>query len=168
MLGIKKLLFFVVIFCGSAVALATGLDDSCESAVDAADKLGSPISKECDYSNTGLNGVLHRAVAKKEKAVVGKSFSDDASASASSKNVEISTGSAVVNTANNSATNNVAESLLRVIFAEFETMQQLASARYELIREASQDCSNGFVLERESYFPTRNKLLKLQLTYSCF
>ncbi|MES2823954.1 MAG: hypothetical protein V4732_10165 [Pseudomonadota bacterium] len=164
MLGIKKHLFFVVILCSSASVLAADLDNDCESAVDTADKLGSPISKECDYSNTGLNGVLHRAVANKEKAVVDKNSKDKVNAEVNNKSLQTTTDIAPIN----SAINNAVKPLLRVLSAEFATVQQLVSARYDLIHRASQDCSSGFVLEKESYLPAENKLLKLQLTYSCF
>jgi hypothetical protein len=162
MFGIKYLLL-AVILCSSTSLLAAEVDDSCESAVDAADKLGSPINKECDYSNTGLNGVLHRAVVNKEKVVIDKTSNNEVSVKASSKNMK--TAADIV--PSDSATNNVAKPLVRLISAEFGTVQQLATARYELIRTASQDCPIGFILDKESYLPAKNKLLKLQLTYSC-
>lgn len=164
MLGIKKHLFLVVMLCSSAFAFAADLDDNCESAVDAADKIGSPINKECDYSNTGLNGVLHRAFAKKETAVVDKNSNEATNTEANNKNAQTTISIAPIK----SVTTDVVKPLLRVLNAEFGTVQQLAAVRYELIRKASEECTTGFVLEKESYIPAENKLLQLQLTYSCF
>lgn len=164
MLEIKKHLFLVVMLCSSALVFAAELDDSCESAVDAADKVGSPINKECDYSNTGLNGVLHRAFAKKEKVGDDENSNDATNTEANNKNAQTTIGTAPIN----SVATDVVKPLLRVITAEFGGVQQLAAVRYELIRRASEDCITGFLLEKESYLPAENKLLKLQLTYSCF
>lgn len=164
MLRIENYLLFVVItLCSAASVFAGELNEDCESAVDAADRLGSDVNKECDYSNTGLNGVLHRAVAKKEKSVVDKSSNAETIAETSSKNVKTIVGS----TPSDNATTSAVKPLFRMISAEFGTAQQLANARYELIRKVSQECTAGFALNKESYLSTENALLKLQITYSC-
>ncbi len=167
------LLFVVIIFCSTASVFAGELNKDCESAVDAADRVGSDITKECDYSNVGLNGVLHRALANKEQSVDKKS-SDETSIAASSKKVKTTanlteTPSAGIPPADSAATN-IATGIrpsLQVVSAEFGTSQQLASTRYELIRRMYRECAAGFLLNKESYLPAENKLLKLELTYSC-
>lgn len=166
------LLSVVIIFCSTVSVFAGELDKDCESAVDAADRVGSDITKECDYSNVGLNGVLHRAIANKEQAV-DKKHSDEKSAETSSKNVKTTanvadappTGIPLPDAAINIATGK--KPSLQVVSAEFGTSQQLATARYELIRNASLECAAGFVLDKERYLPIGNKVMRLELTYSC-
>ena len=142
----------------SSLASAGELNEDCEAAVDAADKIGSDMTK-CDYSNVGLNGVIHRAIANKEN----KKPNAEVSVETNSKNVK---ATAEIVPAESAV---IAEKkpFLQVVSAEFGTAQQLAKIRYELIQRASRECINGFVVEKERYLPLENKLLKLELIHSC-
>src|SRR6187402_1652588 len=108
----KSLLLVLLVF--SQIIYADELPDDCEAAVDAADRLNSDSNKHCDYSKTGLNGVLHKAFANKEAA---------------------SESSAKV-VADISAKTNLPQLLAR----EFDSAPQLSAVRYELIQLAAKSC----------------------------
>jgi len=60
----KEILLSCAILLLSVSVVADELKDDCEPAVDAADRLSTNPDR-CDYSKTGLNGVLHKAFANK-------------------------------------------------------------------------------------------------------
>lgn len=123
---------------------ADELKDDCEAAVDAADRLNtSNADKHCDYSNTGLNGVLHRAFAPKSDAQVTSENKQVVDAAAAKK------------------------AQVRVQAREFDSAQQLMTVRYELLQLSSQECIKGFVVDSERYVPVNAQRLKLELDYHC-
>ena len=123
------------------VIYANELPDDCEAAVDAADRLNADSNKHCDYSKTGLNGVLHKALANKK--------------------------SAPEPTANLAADTLATASLPQVVTREFDSAQQLSAVRYDAIQLASRECAAGFVVRGERYLPVAEKRLKLELSYQC-
>lgn len=120
---------------------ALAADEDCDAAVDAADRLTRNDDGHCDYTKTGLNGALHRALAKKS---------------------EVAQESGNIN-------NEVLTSLPNApqLLAEFNSAAQLQSLRFSLIQKAGQECPKGFVLESERYLPAANKAMKLELVYRC-
>lgn len=128
------------------VAASALADDDCPSAVDAADAQNPNAYKNCDYSDKGLNGVLHRAFAKKsgdngndnpvEKVDDEKHLAGDKE-----------TAAAPVN-------------------SEFNTAQQLQNLRFSLLQKAQHECPKGFQLDSEKYLPA-GKNMKLELVYRC-
>lgn len=163
---------FVVILI-SSFAGAGELNDDCETAVDAADRLGSDVNKECDYSNVGLNGVLHRALANKEKASIDKKANDvklntEDNSEISNKKIAEASSAGVAQKDSATINSGIAKRPLPpVVSAEFGTSQQLATARYDLVRKIARECPAGFVMNEERYLPTENNLLKLELIYRC-
>ena len=146
----KKFIVVCVLTSFSLVVFAA--DDECEAAVDAANRMNPNDDKHCDYSNTGLNGVLHRAFAKK---------SESASATKSEPANEDS-GSASKESAKAAA----AEAKALPINSEFTSAQQLQNLRYALVQKTAQECSKGFVVEAERYVPGV-KGMTLEFIYHC-
>src|SRR6187402_2590026 len=138
----KSLLLVLLVF--SQIIYADELPDDCEAAVDAADRLNSDSNKHCDYSKTGLNGVLHKA------------FANKAAASEQATKAVVAEQTPKVAAA-------VTSNLPRAIAREFDSAQQLNVLRYELLQLAAKDCAAGFVLVEERYLPVADKRLKLEL-----
>jgi len=139
----KKSLLLLVMLSFVSSAFAEELKDDCEAAVDSADRLNADANKHCDYSKTGLNGVLHKAFAKK---------SDD------------SEGGEIKQAADTAVTKNV---LSRSLSREFDSAQQLMIVRYELLQVSAQQCVKGFVIESERYLPVNAQRLKLEFDFHC-
>ncbi len=158
---LKKFLLCNLFWLMTTLVFADEMKAECESAVDAADRLGSNANGDCDYSNTGLNGVLHRAIANKEKVSTNKKVDTETKI----EKLDVAASRESVKATADTVT---AKAILpHVVSAEFGVAQQLVSVRYELIRKAARECAKGFVLDKERYLPTETQLLQLELTYSC-
>ena len=118
----------------------------CGPAVDAADRLASDSDEHCDYTKTGLNGVLHKALSGKKNAV--------------EENAELTAQEAKVKKTDITADKLIAKD-------EFNSPQQLQIVKFSLLEAAAIKCSKGFVLESERYLPTATKAMKLELIYQC-
>ena len=146
----KKYLFVFVMLFSTAVFA----DDECEAAVDAANRVNPNENKNCDYSNTGLNGVLHRAFNKKSEV-----NEDDSSAKAVVAEKTVEAKESVVSEA-------AVKSLVQS--AEFSSAQQLQTLRFGLIQQTARECARGFVVEGERYLSVaKSKAMKLELIYHC-
>ena len=151
----KYLLVFVMLFSSAVFA-----DDECEAAVDAANRVNPNENKNCDYSNTGLNGVLHRAFAK-------KSAEDKTSAESVVADKVVTDKVATEKSETRDAVNEAAVKSL-VASAEFSSPQQLQNLRFGLIQQTARECAKGFVVEGERYLPVpKSKATKLELIYHC-
>jgi hypothetical protein len=139
------LLVCAVLLCPCLGATA-GEQSECGLAVDAADRLAPDADKDCDYTKTGLNGVLHKAFAGKKEA---------ASASLAATVPAPNNLSAALATAN------------LIAKAEFTSAQQLQAVKFGLLEAAALKCPQGFVLESEQYVPAAPKTMTLALTYQC-
>ncbi|HWV15186.1 MAG TPA: hypothetical protein VN030_07120 [Cellvibrio sp.] len=137
---LKKYLWLLLWLPMAASVWADELAEDCEAAVDAADRLGAPPDKHCDYSKTGLNGVLHQALANKDSAT------KEAKAAATEKGRSVQS---------------------RSLGREFDSAQQLTSVRFEMLQLAAKDCAAGFTLDTERYLPAAEKRLRLELHYHC-
>lgn len=138
----KKFLFCFVLL-QSVIACA---DDDCPSAVEAAEAQNPNAYKNCDYSKSGLNGVLHRALNENSSAPVEKITDEKLSVKAESK-IEA-----------------VKDLLMN---GEFTTALQLQTLRYALVQKAAAECVKGFVVEGERYLPRPSKATKFELIYHC-
>lgn len=136
-----KFLLILALFSSGASVYGDELPEACEAAVDAADRLNLDHDKKCDYSNTGLNGVLHKAFVSKEGSDRARSA---AVASVAGKNI-----------------------LPQAIAGEFDSAQQLNTLRYELLQQVARECAAGFTLENERYLPANGKSLRIELDYRC-
>ena len=147
MLSIKKILFCGFVLLSTSTVFAEELKDGCEPAVDAADRLQADADKHCDYSNTGLNGVLHRALNKKE-------------------NLPMAAEPLVQKTAANAVALDAPTPRFK-LSAEFNSAQQLVNQRYELLQKAAHECSKGFAVNSEHYLPVSAKSMTIELSYQC-
>ncbi len=161
MLRIELVLAIALMLSSAALVFAAEPDNECEPAVDAADRLGSDINQNCDYSNTGLNGVLHRALANTEKSSVEKKDLADAKLVPATTSVAVQLSSSV------SADNRASVPASLLTSNSFSNSQQFATARFELILKIRDVCIKGFVVDSESYIPSETKSLKLALAYRC-
>jgi hypothetical protein len=118
----------------------------CGSAVDAADRLAPDSDKHCDYTKTGLNGVIHKAFSSKKNA--SEDGAEPKAQDVKEKKLEV-----------------VADKL--VVKGEFNSPQQLQAVKFSLLEAAAGQCAKGFVLDSERYLPTATKAMKLELTYQC-
>lgn len=140
-----KLAFISVLTLLCSLALAEEKPE-CGSAVDAADRLVPDSDKHCDYTKTGLNGVIHKALSGKKNA--GEEVAEPKVQDVKEKKIEV-----------------VADKLTAK--GEFNSSQQLQTVKFSLLEVAAGQCAKGFVLESERYLPTATKAMKLELTYQC-
>ena len=136
-----------LLVCGwlCCASLAFAQDDDCPSAVDAAEAQNPNAYKNCDYTKTGLNGILHQALS-------GKS--------------EQSTASKVV--VNKESKSQQMQSPPALVSADdFANPQELSGLKFGLLELAALKCPKGFALEEERYLPTARKGMRLELTYHC-
>lgn len=121
-------------FCMVHVAMA---EEDCVAAVDAADAM-NVNQKPCDYSDKGLNGVLHRAFANK-------------SAETTETIAETSVSQGALPTF-----------LLR---AQADLWANVPLAKTQLLPQALAQCKNGFRVVAEEYRPL--KMGKIEITLQC-
>lgn len=126
--------FLLVSFNIAHIAIA---EDDCEAAVDAADAM-NVNQKPCDYSDKGLNGVLHRAFANK-----------------SAENTETIAETSVSQGASPTF-------LLR---AQADQWANVPLAKTQLLPQALAQCENGFKIVAEEYRPL--KMGKIEITLQC-
>lgn len=118
----------------------------CGSAVEAADRLAPDSDKHCDYTKTGLNGVLHKAFSGKKNE--GDEIAETKAQDPKEKRVDAKADKLTARD-------------------EFNSPQQLQVVKYNLLEAAAVQCPKGFLLESERYVPTMTKAIKLELTYQC-
>lgn len=131
-------------------------DDNCESAVDAADSL-NVNQKDCDYTDEGLNGVLHKAFKQgSEGAILETSVENSAHAT---------TQAAVIVGAQ--ANNALVEPKILSLHVEVDQWSSAASARTQLLPKAMEQCTKGFSIVRENYRPLAMGRIALSIEFSC-
>lgn len=137
------LLSSLVLVCSMAFAEE---QHECGSAVDAADRLTPDSDKHCDYTKTGLNGVLHKAFSGKKGE--GEEVAELKVQDAKEKKVDVKADKLTAKD-------------------EFNSPQQLQTVKFSLLEVAAGQCPKGFLLESERYIPTVTKAIKLELSYQC-
>ncbi len=129
-------------------------DEECPAAVDAAEAQNHNLYKNCDYSDKGLNGVLHRALAGKNKEANEDEPSRDTKAVEPRPAADKSQKTTDKNEAQKTG--------------EFASAQQLQLVKLNALENLAQECTKGFVVEGERYLPVINsKAMKLELIYHC-
>lgn len=128
-------------------------EKDCPPAAEVAETQNPNAYKDCDYSNTGLNGMLHRSWKKK----VEESEEQDEIASSKSKNSSVEPG----------VKDNSLQTKAILAKGVFNSAQQLQTLRFALIQNALAECPKGFLLESEKYLPQADKAMKLELLYHC-
>lgn len=141
-----KLTLVSVLLLSCAFVMANEKPE-CGLAVDAADRLSPDSDKDCDYTKTGLNGVLHKALSGKADAT--ENSNDVTVKDSSEKNEPAAVG------------------VTRPPKSEFSSQQQLQSVKFALLEKIVAECTKGFVVEGEKYLPTSSKAMKLELIYHC-
>lgn len=126
-------------------------EEECPPAAEMAEAQNHNRYKNCNYSNKGLNGVLHRALSKKKETAEEESIQD---AKPAEKTVQ--------------------EKALKLADTElkkpdeFSSAAQLQLVKFNALEKVSRECTKGFVVEGERYLPVANtKSLKLELIYHC-
>lgn len=122
--------------CGINIAIA---EENCDAAVDAADAM-NVNQKPCDYSDKGLNGVLHKAFANK-----------------SAKNTETIAEASVYQGASPNF-------LLR---AQADQWANVSLAKTQLLPQALAQCENGFRIVAEEYRPLKMGKIEVTLQGVC-
>lgn len=141
----KSLLVSALLFFTGFVFAA---DDDCPAAVDAAEAQNHNLYKNCDYSKSGLNGILHRALSNKPES--GDDVKDEP-VKADTEKKQKTLDKPIVLTA-----------------GEFSSPQQLQSLKFALLEKTALECNKGFVVDGERYLPVINsKAMKLELIYHC-
>lgn len=148
----KLILAVIISSCCAALAYA---DEPCGNAVDDADSMN--VNKAgCDYTNEGLNGVLHKAFQKGDEGAVLET-----SAEAPVK----TTQAAVVTAAQ--AGNAATEPQFLVLQTEVDQWANVALARTQLLPKAMEKCVKGFSVARENYRPLAMGRISLSIEFSC-
>ncbi len=128
--------FFTLGLCAVNMAFA---EENCEAAVDAADAM-NVNQKPCDYSDEGLNGVLHKAFANNS----AKNSETIAEASVSS-----------------------AGSPTFLLRAQADQWVNVGPAKMQLLPQALAQCENGFRIVAEEYRPLKMGKIEITLQGVC-
>lgn len=148
--------FILAVILSACCATQVYADDNCESAVDAADSM-NVNQKDCDYTNEGLNGVLHKAFKQgSEGAVLETSVENPANVTAPA---------AVIAGAQASKTPATPKYLLLQV--EVDQWPSVALARSQLLPKAMEQCAKGFSIVRENYRPLAMGRIALSIEFSC-
>lgn len=62
-----RAIYFAFVSCVLSVSFTVCAAEDCPPAAEVAELQNPNLYKDCDYSNEGLNGMLHRAFAKKKE-----------------------------------------------------------------------------------------------------
>ncbi len=154
----KIILAVIFVFLGTK-AFATGQEE-CGPAVEEADKLAAGTDSNCDYTQKGLNGVIHRALSSKDKS--GQAGDQKI------KDVKTNTPSSDNLKAPVERNQTALEGLGYPERGEFKSAEQLPQVKFALLEKVALECTKGFVIEGERYLATRSAgTLKLELIYHC-
>jgi len=146
----------LVALISACCAVQVYADDNCGNAVDDADSM-NVNQQDCDYTDEGLNGVLHKAFKQGSEGAVLET--------ADEKPVAVKTQTATVAVASaNKATSGVIPFMLRV---EVDQWPSVALARTQLLPKAMEKCAKGFAIEREEYRSLAMGRIALSIEFSC-
>lgn len=150
-----KLILAVII--SACCATQVYADDDCENAVDAADSM-NVNQQDCDYTDKGLNGVLHKAFKQGSEGAVLETGAEN--------NAEIKKAVAGSATGAVNKTESAIQSFSLSI--EVEQWSGVTLARAQLLPKAMEKCVKGFSIERENYRPLPMGRIALSIEGSCF
>ena len=145
-------IFAVILASGLSCACLAGASSSqspeCAPAVDRAESLNVQTMADCDYSETGLNGYLHKALADKSDA------KDLDASGVESPGVAVGTATQI-------------QSGEKFLQLDIKTWSGLPQGRNELLSRGLRLCSKGFSIARESYLPVASGDIRLILQIVC-
>lgn len=150
----KPLAVLVLIVAFNAHADQKAKDD-CLAAVDAADSM-NVNQKECDYSDEGLNGFLHKAFKKGDEGAV--------------LNVDAAESEAQSTPAQSAQTLVAAQKDTDRNFrfrVEVDQWANLPVARAQLLPKALEKCGKGFSIVGEHYRSLAMGRIELALSFQC-
>lgn len=143
-------------------------DDECEAAVDAAASM-NVNQKECDYSDKGLNGFLHKAFKKSNEGAVLETTEKSTTSltGAPEENSNPAPQSPVKSYA--LTENKQPIKKVRVFSLEVEVDQwaHLPVVRAQLLPKALERCGKGFSITGEHYRSLSMGRVELQLQFEC-
>lgn len=145
----NKLLGLFILIITAQMSFAA--EEECPPAAEMAEAQNQNLYKNCDYSDKGLNGVLHRALGKKKDAV-DEDIVQEKKPAAKTTQEKVT---------------KVADVELKKP-DEFSSAAQLEVVKFNALEKLSRECTKGFVIEGERYLPGANtNSLKLELVYRC-
>ena len=144
----NKLIGLFILIITAQMSFAA--EEECPPAAEMAEAQNQNLYKNCDYSDKGLNGVLHRALGKKKDAA------DEDIVQETKPAVKVAQEKVIK-----------AEADLKKP-DEFSSAAQLEVVKFNALEKLSRECTKGFVLDGERYLPVANtKSLKLEFIYHC-
>ncbi len=138
------------------LAFATHAADECEAAVDAADSMNLN-QKECDYTDEGLNGVLHKAFKKGSEGAVLETTAEN-----SLDEKMPATGGA-----KNLPRKSIQAKKIFSLGVEVDQWSSVVLARAQMLPKAMEQCANGFSVVRENYRPLAMGRISLGIEFIC-
>jgi hypothetical protein len=151
-----KYIISIVLICCNAYTYAEP-EHECEAAVDAADSMNLN-RKDCDYSDKGLNGVLHKAFKNGSEGAVLKTATEN---SIDEKMPE--TGGA-----KNLPSKSVQTKKMLSLSVEADQWSNVGLVRTQLLPKAMEQCTKGFSIIRENYRPLAMGRISLSIEFICF
>lgn len=139
-----KCLLGLLSFC-TIVALAA--EEACPPAAEVAELQNPTRYQHCDYSNEGLNGMLHRAFAKKK---------EESSNSSQEAKKELDKPQETVKEGNH-----------KELSGKFSSAAELAQLRAALIVDALKFCTGRLEIRSETYLKSSEGLNELVLATKC-
>lgn len=151
-----KYIVYALLACCNIYAFAEP-ESECGAAVDAADSMNMN-QKDCDYTDEGLNGVLHKAFNKgNEGAVLETAAGNSAN---TTKQAAVIAGA--------QANQTFTEPTYLSLQVEVDQWSGVALARTQLLPKAMEQCAKGFSVVRENYRPLAMGRIALSIEFSCF
>lgn len=138
------------------LAFAAHAADECEAAVDAADSMNLN-QKDCDYTDEGLNGVLHKAFKKGSEGAVLETAAEN----------PVDEKMPATGGAQNLPRNSIQTKKVLSLSVEVDQWSSVVLARTQLLPKAMEQCANGFSVEREHYRPLAMGRISLSIEFIC-
>ena len=140
------------VFCAAQVYAG----ENCESAVDAADSM-NVNQKDCDYTDEGLNGVLHKAFKQGSEGAVLETAAENS----------VGDKKKVMTAAATQAKTDPAKIKSFLLSAEVNQWPDAALVRIQLLSKAMDKCTKGFSVENEQYRPLGAGKIAMGIEFRC-
>jgi uncharacterized protein YecT (DUF1311 family) len=141
---------FVIAMLGMIWTLPAIAEDKCESAVDSADSM-NVNQMDCDYTDKGLNGALHKVFKRNSEGAVLKTTMDAPS-------VELNERDTTVKNPKDNA---------QSVSAEVDQWSNIEIAKTQLLPKVMTKCPKGFSLLSENYRPLAMGRIELSVAFRC-
>jgi hypothetical protein len=146
----------LAVIISACCATQSYADDACENAVDAADSM-NVNQQECDYTDEGLNGVLHKAFKKGSEGAVLETAAEN-----SLDEKMPATGGA-----KNLPRKSIQAKKMFSLSVEVDQWSSVMLARTQMLPKAMEQCANGFSVVRENYRPLAMGRISLGIEFIC-